>query len=91
MPCLIAALLIGFPRLIMIGLWLFSDFFSRGFQGVLWPLLGFLFAPLTTLAYGVSIINNGSVSGIYLALVILAVLMDLGFVGGPGLLRRTKK
>lgn len=91
MPCLIVALLLGFPRLIMLGLWLFSDFFSRGFQTMLWPILGFFFAPLTTLAFGVAIINNGSVSGIYLVLLIVAALMDLGFVGGPGLLRRKKK
>ena len=38
--------------------------------------------PFTTLAYAWAINSNGSVSGFYLVVVILAVLMDLGSLGG---------
>lgn len=91
MPCFFWILGLGIPRLILLGLWLFSDFVSRAFPSIIWPALGFVFAPLTTLAYGFAKNANGSVSGFYLVLVILAALVDLGFVGGSGLLRRKKK
>ncbi len=43
--------------------------------------LGFFFLPLTTLAYAWAINSHGSVSGLPLAVVILAVLIDLGIIG----------
>jgi hypothetical protein len=49
---------------------------------VLWPLLGFFFLPLTMLAYAWAVNTNGTVTGIYLVVVIVAVLVDLGIVGG---------
>lgn len=91
MPCFFFILGLGIPRLVLLGLWIFSDFVSRAFPSALWPALGFLFAPLTTLAYGFAKNSNGSVSGIYLVIVIVAGLIDLGFIGGGGLLRRKKK
>ncbi|MCL4741946.1 MAG: hypothetical protein KJZ54_07040 [Phycisphaerales bacterium] len=84
MPCLVAAIAFFFPRLAIVLLVIFSDYIGQAYQTVLWPLLGFLFAPYTTLAYAFSIHSNGSVSGIYLLLVVVAVLVDLGVVGGGG-------
>jgi Mg2+ and Co2+ transporter CorA len=40
-------------------------------------VLGFFFLPLTTLAYAWAMNSKGSVSGLYLVVVILAVLTDL--------------
>ena len=40
--------------------------------------------PLTTLAYAFAINANGSVNGIYLVVVVIAVLIDLGSLGGGG-------
>ncbi|MCW5777198.1 MAG: hypothetical protein KIS87_12240 [Phycisphaeraceae bacterium] len=84
MPCVVAAIAFFFPRLAIILLVIFSDYIGQAYQTVLWPLLGVFFAPYTTLAYAFSINSNGSVSGIYLLLVVFAVLVDLGVIGGGG-------
>ena len=82
MPCLVGILAFFFPRLAIVAVVIFSDYLGAAYQTVLWPLLGFLFMPLTTLAYAWAINANGSVSGGYLVIVILTVLMDLGILGG---------
>jgi hypothetical protein len=84
MPCLVAGIAFFFPRLAMILLIIFSDYMGRAYETILWPVLGFLFLPYTTLAYALAINSNGSVAGIYLVLVVVAVLIDLGVVGGGG-------
>lgn len=83
MPCcLVLIILFLGPRVGLLALWLFSNYLEKPFDGFLVPLLGFLFLPFTTLAYAWAINSNGSVSGIYMAVLILAVLVDLGVVGG---------
>ncbi|MBX3385874.1 MAG: hypothetical protein KF768_04835 [Phycisphaeraceae bacterium] len=83
MTCLLALLALIFPRLTIILLWIFSSYIGDAFGGkVLWPILGFLFMPMTLLAYAFGINQNGSIDGIYLVLVIIAVLIDLGIIGG---------
>jgi hypothetical protein len=82
MPCLTGCLALIFPRLAIILIWLFSDYLGRAYETVLWPLLGFFFLPLTTLAYAWAVNTNGTVNGIYLVVVVVAVLIDLGLLGG---------
>ncbi len=83
MPCLIGCLALFFPRLAIILLVIFSGYLGAAYRTEVWPILGFLFMPLTTLAYAFSFHQNaGSVSGIYLVLVIVAALIDLGIIGG---------
>jgi hypothetical protein len=82
MPCLLGCLALFFPRVAIVLIWLFSDYLGRAYDTVLWPLLGFFFLPLTTLAYAWAINSNGSVNGLYLVVVIVAVLVDLGLLGG---------
>jgi len=84
MPCLLALFALFVPRVILVLVWLFSDYLGRAYDGFIVPLLGFFFLPLTTLAYAWAINANGSVSGIYLVVVVLAVLMDLGSLGNGG-------
>jgi uncharacterized membrane protein len=55
---------------------------------MLWPVLGFFFMPLTTLAYAWAINANGSVAGGYFVVVLLAALVDLGVLGGSSQSRR---
>ena len=88
MPCLLGLIGFFFPRIILIVLWLI-DYTPRAFQTTLWPVLGFIFMPFTTLAYAFAINSNGSVTGMYLGLVIFAALLDLGVIGGGS--RRVKK
>lgn len=82
MPCLIALVALMFPRLIIALLAIFSTYLSNAYSSVLWPILGFLLAPYTTLAYAWAKNSNGSVDGIYLVVVVIAVLVDLGALGG---------
>jgi hypothetical protein len=82
MPCLIGCLALAFPRLMLVAVWLLSNYLGRAYETVLWPVLGFLFLPLTTLAYAFAFNSTGgAVSGGYLALVVVAVVVDLGLVG----------
>jgi hypothetical protein len=91
MPCLLGLLALFVPRLVLFLIWLFSDYLGRAYDTVLWPLLGFLFMPLTTLAYAWAMnSNNRSVSGLYLIVVVLAVLVDLGMLGGGEAQRRKR-
>ncbi|MBI1358363.1 MAG: hypothetical protein GC160_28845 [Acidobacteria bacterium] len=89
MPCcaILILLFLG-PRLAIVLFALFSTFFERPFDGLLLPVLGFIFMPWTLLAYAWAINSAGQVSGIYLVVVILAALVDLGVVGGGATQRR---
>ncbi len=82
MPCLIVIGLF-MPRVVLAGIWLLSSWFSAAYDTVIWPVLGFLFMPYTTLAYmGAMLNNNHVVNGLWLVLVVVAALVDLGFIGG---------
>jgi hypothetical protein len=82
MPCVLGLIAAFFPRLVIVALAIFSDYLGRAYSGWLWPVLGFFFAPFTTLAYAFAKNAHGSVEGWYLVLVIVAALMDLGIIGG---------
>jgi hypothetical protein len=71
------------PRLVLLGLFVFTNYLSV-FHTRLWPLLGFIFMPLTTLAYAYAKHASGSIDGWYLALVIFAATIDLGLWGHGG-------
>ena len=90
----LAALGLIAPRLIMVLLWLFSDYLSRAFDGSwLLPLLGFFLLPTTTLAYAIAENSMKGVRGLGLVLVILGLLVDLGVIGssrGRGIFRRDR-
>ena len=82
MPFFVGCLALSAPRFAIVLVVLFSNYLGRAYQTTLWPFLGFLFMPLTTLAYAFAINNHGSVEGMYLVVVVVAVLIDLGLVGG---------
>ena len=84
MPCLLGCLALMVPRLVLVGLFLFTNYLEYAFQTKLWPVLGFLFMPLTTLAYAFAKHASRSVDGWYLFLVILAATIDLGLWGHGG-------
>ncbi|MFG0275147.1 MAG: hypothetical protein ACF8QF_08820 [Phycisphaerales bacterium] len=84
MPCLIALLALMAPRITIVLLVILSDYIGNAYSTILWPLLGFLFFPFTTLAYAFAINEAGSVAGFHLVLVVIAVLFDLGAMGGGG-------
>jgi hypothetical protein len=88
MPCLIGCLALSAPRFAIVLVVLFSNYIGRAYETTLWPFLGFLVMPLTTLAYAWAINSRGSVEGLHLAVVVLAVLIDLGLIGGSASERR---
>jgi len=82
MPCMIGCLALFMPRFALFLVWVFSNYLGEAYQSFIWPLLGFFFLPLTTLAYAWAWHDgNGSVSGIGLVVVVLAVLVDVGLLG----------
>jgi len=89
MPCLIAAFALLTPRIVILLMLVFSNYLESAYQTLLWPLLGFLFLPLTTLAYAFAYHQTGgSVGGFYIAIIVIAVLFDLGSFGGGAASRR---
>lgn len=82
MPCLLIAIALLAPRLALILLWLLSDVLSRAFDTMLWPVLGFIFMPFLTIAYAFAQTAGGGVQGIWLVIVVVAALADLGAIGG---------
>ena len=92
MPCCLLLLLamIG-PRFVIAMLALFSNYLQTAYTGLLIPLLGFLFMPFTTLAYAWAINTTGQVSGLQLVVVVIAVLIDLGVIGGGANRRRYQR
>jgi hypothetical protein len=81
MPILVGCLALATPRFAIVLVVLLSDYIGRAYETILWPLLGFFFMPLTTLAYAFAMNSNGSVDGMYMVVVVVAVLLDLGLVG----------
>lgn len=79
MPFLLLLLGFFFPRLVVVLLYVFTDWWSSAFDSILWPVLGFFFMPLTVLWYGISeTYFPGSTQTIGL---VIAVLLDLGIIG----------
>jgi len=83
MPCLILIIILGFPRVAFALLWLFSTYLQRAFHGgLLLPILGFIFLPLTTIVYAWEINSGMPTAGINLLWLLIAVIIDLGGLGG---------
>jgi len=90
MPCILTIIALAFPRIVLFLVFLLSNYLGRAYHTVLWPFLGFFFMPLTTLAYAWAINSAGSVEGIYLVAVVIAVLIDLGLIGSGEAGRRRR-
>lgn len=84
MPCLIGLSSLFFPRVILFLVWLLGNgWLQESFQTVLFPVLGFLFLPLTTLAYAWAWHSGGGdIRGAGVVVIVIAVLVDLGMLGG---------
>ena len=82
MPCFLLILTLFFPRLVLLLMWFFSNYLQRAFHGgLLVPLLGFIFLPLTTIVYAWEINNHMPMAGLNLIWLIIAVVIDLGGLG----------
>jgi len=73
------------PRIVIVGLWLLTTWFVGVFSTLLWPILGFLFAPTTMLWYSVVInVFGGTWDVVSLAGLAVAVVLDLSPAAGRG-------
>lgn len=72
------------PRLAIFALFLSSDWLGRAYELNLWPFLGFLFLPWTTLAYAYAVNEGGGLEGPYLFLWLVALMTDLFFTRQSG-------
>jgi hypothetical protein len=82
MPCLVLILVLAFPRIVLAALFFLSTYIERAYHGLLLPLLGFIFVPLTTLAYAWMVNTHRPIEGINLVILVVAVIVDLGGIGG---------
>ena len=81
MCCLLVVLALLGPRAGIVLWWLFDmSRWASAFNSFIWPLLGFIFLPWTTLAY-VLVFPQG-INGLDLLALILGIIIDLGSYGG---------
>jgi len=83
MPCIVVAIALFFPRVLIAILWFFTSWFNGVFDSILWPLLGFIFLPVTMLWYSVVIKQNGGQwTTANIVIMVIAVVIDMGSWGG---------
>lgn len=78
MSCLIAILSLLFPRFLIFCLAVCTNVIQRSFETFIWPILGFIFMPYTTLVYiGAMIYNNKQLNAGWFTLLIIGMIFDL--------------
>jgi hypothetical protein len=90
MPCLLLLVVLAFPRVVLVLMYLLSDYLQRAYHGLLFPLLGFIFLPVTTIVYAWLVNTHSPLEGINLLYLIVAVLIDAGGLGGGEWHRRRR-
>ena len=88
MGCIYLILALISPRVLLVALWLLTDYVGRAFDFWVWPLLGLIFFPITTLAL---VWGFNTHFGVFqIAAVMIAVFMDLGANSGAEHQRRKR-
>jgi len=78
MPCFFALGALIIPRFTIVYLWFFSNWFVGVFDSLLWPILGFFFAPTTLLWFTfVEQFFAGQWGVFQIAVLVLAILTDI--------------
>ncbi|MBZ5623133.1 MAG: hypothetical protein LAQ69_31090 [Acidobacteriia bacterium] len=90
MPCLLLLLVLAFPRLVLVLMFLLTDYLQRAYVGLLVPLLGFIFLPITTITYAWLWNSHRPIEGVNLLILIVAVVIDAGGLGGGEWHRRRR-
>ena len=85
MPCCLLILILLFPRVAIALLFFLTTYLNAPYHNnILVLILGFIFLPLTTLVYAWMFHSGMPAEGINLLWLMIAVLVDLGMVGGGG-------
>jgi hypothetical protein len=90
MPCLLVIILLAFPRVVLICMFLLSDYLQRAYHDLIIPILGFIFLPLTTIVYAWLTNNHMPLEGLNIIYLIIAVIIDVGGLGGGESHRRSR-
>jgi hypothetical protein len=88
--CIFVLLVALSPRLALIIMWIFTTYVDRAFTTWIWPLLGLIFLPFTTLMYCIVYVPVVGVVGARWAWVILAFIIDILAYGGSGYANRDR-
>ena len=87
----LSALLPAFARIMLLMEWISRPaMMNAAFNTFIIPCLGFMFLPFTTLMYVWLIQGVGGIQGIDWLWLILAVLLDVVSVAGPGIANRNR-
>ena len=70
------------PRLVTLFIWIFTDRVQLAFTSWVWPLLGILFLPFTTLFYVLAYWPGHGVTGLGWLFVFFGLLLDIGSYSG---------
>ena len=76
--CLLGCLGLFAPRIVTLFIWIFTDRVSIAFSSWIWPLLGIIFLPFTTLFYVLAYWPGHGVTGLGWLFVIFGLLLDIG-------------
>ena len=82
MPCLLVIFVLIFPRIALVLMFLFSHYLGRAYHGMLLPIVGFFFLPITTLTYAWMVNTGRPIADLNLVILIIAIVIDLGAIGG---------
>lgn len=92
MPCLFALMAGFFPRLATLLVWIARpNMVSSAFNGMwIWPILGIIFLPFTTLMYIILMQGVGGLTGWDWMWLILAVMLDVMHYSSTGYSNRNQ-
>ncbi len=83
--CLLAAVGSFFPRIALLLMWIFTSYVDRAFSSFIWPLLGLIFLPFTTIMFCLvySPVAHGVVGAGWIW-VVLGLVLDIMSYGSGG-------
>jgi len=82
--------MLAFPRVVLVLMFLMSNYLQRAYTGLLIPILGFIFLPLTTIVYAWLVNSHAPLEGLNLLYLIVAVIIDVGGLSGGEVHRRRR-
>ena len=83
MGCLIGIMAAFAPRVALLLVWIFTPYVTRAFHnGLIWPFLGLLLLPLTTLMYSMVWVPGIGVTGVRWVWVLIGVVLDIAWHSG---------
>jgi len=95
--CLVVLFSLITPRLVIVVMWIFTNYLSTAYGSWTWPTLGFFFLPTTTIAYAVAVndlsssspgVTGTEISAAGVIVIVVGVLIDIGALGGGARARK---